>query len=58
MTNEFKTSDIKVNREADGCYSATHRFQGDLIVSMIYDSRTEARRDAVEVLKEIKELTV
>ena len=56
MRNEFKTSDIKVSRDADGCYSATHKYQGDLVVSMIYDSQMETRREAIEVLKEIKEL--
>lgn len=53
--NYWKTSDIKVTTDPDGCFSATHRWQGDLVVSMIYKDRNEARREAVKTLKEMKE---
>jgi uncharacterized protein YegP (UPF0339 family) len=57
MTNTYKTTDIKIHTDSAGCFSADHRFHGTLIDSEFYESRAACRRDAVEVLKEKKELT-
>jgi hypothetical protein len=54
MRNEFKTADIKIHKDSVGCYTVTHKYQGVLIDGNFYNSRTEARRDAVAVLMQIK----
>jgi hypothetical protein len=56
MTNEWKTSDIKIHTDSQQCRTATHRFQGTLIDMDYYPTSADCRRDAVEVLKEMKEL--
>ena len=53
--NYFKTLDIKISKDSVGCYTAEHRFQGTLIDGNFYNSRAECRREAVEVLREIKD---
>jgi len=53
--NEFKTADIKISVDREGFFDASHKYQGDLIVTGYYASRKEARQDAVKILKEIKE---
>jgi hypothetical protein len=56
MTNYWKTSDIKISTDSAGYITAQHKYAGTLLECCFYDSRAEARRDAVEVLKEMKEL--
>lgn len=53
--NRYRTSDIKIHKDSQGCYECTHRYQGTLIDFNFYDSRAEARRAAVEVLMEMKD---
>lgn len=53
--NYYLTSDIRLSRDSQGCFSATHKFQGLLIDSNYYDSSKAARQAAVGVLKEKKE---
>jgi len=58
MTNYWKTSDIKISTDSVGYMTAEHRWQGILIESSAYwpensNPRTQCRRDAVKVLKEM-----
>ena len=55
MTNYWKTADIKISTDSAGYMTAEHRWAGLLIDCGYYESRAECRRDAVEVLKEMKE---
>jgi len=55
MTNYWKTSDIKISTDSAGYMTAEHKWAGLLIDSGYYEDRSECRRDAVEVLKEMKE---
>ena len=55
MTNYWKTSDIKISTDSAGYMTATHKWAGLLIDSAYYESRAECRRDAVEILKDMKE---
>jgi|TARA_R110000772_G_scaffold83556_1_gene176734 hypothetical protein len=54
--NIWKTSDIKIHQDSVGGMTATHRHAGVLIDGNFYENndRSECRRDAVEVLKEMK----
>tara|TARA_R110000744_G_scaffold3823_1_gene14110 strand:- start:183 stop:458 length:276 start_codon:yes stop_codon:yes gene_type:complete len=56
IMNIWKTSDIKISTDSVGCITAEHKYAGKLLDNCFYESRAEARRDAVEVLKEMKEL--
>jgi len=53
--NTFKTSEIKISKDSQDYYTATHPFHGVLVDSTYFASRTEARREAVENLMDIKE---
>lgn len=53
--NEFKTSDISITKDREGFFDASHKYQGDLIVTGYYADRAECRREAVRILKEMKE---
>lgn len=53
--NRYKTSDMKISKDSQGCYSVTHKFQGTLIDGNYYSSRTECQQDAANTLKDIKE---
>jgi len=55
QTNRYKTSDMKIHKDSQGCYSVDHKFQGTLIDGNYYASRTECRQDAAKALKEMKE---
>lgn len=50
--NYYKTSDIRIAKDSQGFYEATHRYQGNLYDYTPFNSRTEARRYAVEALRE------
>ncbi len=54
MTNYWKTSDIKITKDSIGYFDADHKWAGSLIQTGFYENRNECRRDAVEVLKEMK----
>ncbi len=54
--NEYKTSDIRISTDSVGYMTAEHKHKGVLIDSGYYESRKECRRDAVEVLNEIKNM--
>jgi uncharacterized protein YegP (UPF0339 family) len=51
MQNYFKTSDIKIQKDSAGCFTAKHKYQGILIDGNFYNSHQECRKEAVEVLK-------
>ena len=53
--NEFKTSDIRLNKDSQDCYEASHKHQGYLYEGCYFTTRTEARRAAVEELMKVKE---
>jgi len=53
--NYWKTSDITIHKDSAGYYEAEHKYAGRLIDCECFESRTECRRAAVEVLKEKKE---
>jgi hypothetical protein len=58
--NVWKTSDIRVTVDSVGFYTAEHKYQGLLIDGTCYDPRngnprTQCRREAVEVLREMKD---
>ena len=55
IMNEYKTSDIRITKDSGGYYSAEHRYQGSLYDCCIFNDRNEARRAAVNDLKDIKE---
>jgi hypothetical protein len=55
MSNLWKTSDIKISKDSQGYFTCTHKYQGVLIDFDYFESRTEARRAAVEELKFLKE---
>ena len=55
QTNSWLTSDIKISTDSAGYMDAVHKWQGLLIETGYYLSRSECRRDAVKVLKERKE---
>ena len=52
--NYWLTSDIKMYRSISGYYDAEHKHQGLLIDSEYYSTRTECRRDAVVILREMQ----
>ena len=52
--NYWLTSDIKMYRASSGYYDAVHKHQGSLIDSEYYSTRTECRRDAVVILREMQ----
>lgn len=52
--NHWKTSDIKISTDSAGFMTAEHKWAGLLIESGYYEKRNDCRRDAVEVLKELK----
>ena len=54
IMNRWKTSDIKIYKDSAGYFEAVHKFAGRLIDWEYFESRTECRRAAVEVLKELK----
>lgn len=54
--NIWKTSDIRVTKDREGFFDATHKYQGALIVSGYYPDHAAARRAAVVELKELKAL--
>ena len=54
MENRFKTSDIKLHKDSQSVYEATHKYQGTLYESEFFETRAEARREAVNVLMEMK----
>ena len=54
-TNFWKTSDIKITKDREGFFDATHKHAGDLIVTGNFESRKECRQEAVRNLKELKE---
>ena len=54
--NLFKTSDISIHKDSVGAFTATHKKQGLLIDSDFFDTRQEARKAAVEALREKQEL--
>ena len=56
MINYWKTSDIKISTDSGGYMSAEHKWAGVLIDGDIFNSRSQCRREAVLVLKEMKEL--
>ena len=49
--NDYKTSDIRISKDSAGLYDASHKFQGYLYEGAIFASRTEARREAVRLLR-------
>ena len=53
--NDWKTSDIQLSKDSQGCYEASHRFQGYLYEGCYFPNRKEARRAAVEELTIKKE---
>ena len=56
MSNDFLTRDIKISTDSAGAMTAKHKFQGLLVDSVFYASRKECRTDAVDILKEMKEM--
>lgn len=52
--NTFLTADIKISTDSQGYMTAEHVFQGLLIDSTYYAERKACRKDAVEVLRELK----
>tara|TARA_R110000822_G_scaffold95337_5_gene218112 strand:+ start:1459 stop:1710 length:252 start_codon:yes stop_codon:yes gene_type:complete len=54
--NYWKTSDIKISTDSAGYMTAKHTYAGLLIDSSFYTDRAECRRDAVEGLKEMKDI--
>ncbi len=57
MTNVYLAKDIKIYTDSQQNRTATHKYQGTLIDMDYYETSAECRRAAVEVLKEIKELS-
>ena len=55
MKYEWKTKDIKIRKDSVGFFTATHPWGGTLIDSHCFQDRNEARRAAVEVLRELEE---
>lgn len=53
--NRYKTSDIRIHKDSVGGYEVSHRYQGTLIDWDFFNSRQEARRAGVEILKQMKE---
>ena len=53
--NIFRTSDIRISKDSQDYYTATHPHHGTLVDFTWFESRTEARREAVANLKDIKE---
>mgnify|MGYP001224710804 CR=1 FL=1 len=52
MKYQWKTKDIKISKDSVGFFTATHPWGGTLIDSHCFQDRNEARRAAVEVLRE------
>lgn len=55
MRNTWLTKDIKLSVGAKDCYDAEHKHAGYLFEMVYFESRKEARRYAVEMLKEKQE---
>ena len=55
MTNKFKTADIRLHKNSVGDYEAWHLYQGTLYEMEYFETRPEARKEAVNVLKVLKE---
>ena len=49
---QFKTCDIRISKDCAGFYEASHKFQGYLYEGVSFSSRTDARREAVRLLRE------
>ena len=52
--NTWKTSDIRLHKDSAGYFTAEHVYQGTLIDSHYFDTRNEARREAVVILREFQ----
>ncbi len=57
MVNVFLTKDIKIHTDSQQNRTATHKYHGTLIDSDYYPTAASARQAAVEVLREIRELS-
>ena len=55
MKYEWKTKDIKIRKDSVGAFIAEHPSAGTLIWHDFYADRNEARRAAVEVLRDKEE---
>lgn len=51
----FKTSDIRLHKDSQGFYEASHKYAGRLFDYEYFDTRQNARRAAVDELKHAKE---
>ena len=45
--NEFKTADIRLSKDSQGMYEASHKMQGYLYDWSYFESRAEARKAAL-----------
>jgi hypothetical protein len=52
--NYWKTTDIRISKDSVGFYTATHKYAGVLIDGCFYNNRTECRKEAVDILKQLK----
>lgn len=53
--NEFLTSEIRLQKDSQGYFTASHKSQGFLFDWTYFETRADARRAAVEELKSLKE---
>ena len=54
--NRYRTADIRLTKDSQGFYDARHLYQGVLYEWVYFSTRAEARRAAVEELKNLKEI--
>jgi len=54
MKNKWRTADIKIFKDSAGVFDAEHKYAGYLYEALFFETRAEARRFAVEVLREIE----
>ena len=52
--NRFRASDIKLSKDSQDYYTATHLYHRTLIDSVYFPSRKEAQAAAKEVLQELE----
>jgi hypothetical protein len=55
MINSFKAADIKLHKDSQGAYEAKHKYQGILYESEFFDTKRDARIEAVYVLTCLKD---
>jgi len=53
--NYWRTADVRLHRDSQGYYEATHPYAGTLFESDYFETRAQARSEAVRILRQKKQ---